>query len=791
VEQLRSRERSLDLAIQANAVHQHIERLELQIKEQDRLRIERHKQFESLQQTLRSVGESYVLSDAAGFNESLKRWQNRLSALEGELEDLRVRKIELSQRGNQLAADNQRAEADLKLMGAQTSNIDPQWLRVRLRICEATGHAPEQLPFAGELIEVRAEDAAWRGALERLLRPFALALLVPDTPAVYGKVVPFIKSTHLGLRLVFYKVPALSGVRLSFENDRRRAWGKLRVKDDHPLQAWLAREVRAQFDHLCCDTSAEFEAAPRALTKDGLIAHSEHRREKDDRRPVGDDFMLGWSNREKLQSMAQAIKLRAKDIEAANIAIRSAKQTMDKKQPVAQALGIVTATATFERIDHATPAALILDLTRQKEKLEQSNKAYQDMKRDLEKVRGDLKTSEENKRGKEAEVTRLATSLEGLAEQRQRKEELLAGDALALVEGHAELLAQQLGGNEITGRNADVQEKGLADKIDGTVSRRSGEVTKSRNRILELMGTFQQKAHDPNLEIKIEALKDFRDLLTRLTKDDLPVHRKRFNELMEKKVVYDAGKLSSELRDYSNFIEDRVKLLNVALASIPYTEGTYVQLRYQATRNDEIVAFRKRLREATERATNWDDAQRTEAFNRINSLLKDFDANPEWRQRVTDVRNWWEFSASERNRINQEEVRPYWDSAGLSPGQKTKLAYTFLVAGLVFQYGLSRDNPKSRTFRFVMVDEIFKGVDKENAIYAMRLFREFGLQLLLVNPWNDEIMMIERQGFVASYHLVTNKDMCDSQLHTIQRAELLQRLEKQFPAKISPHARAG
>ncbi len=36
------------------------------------------------------------------------------------------------------------------------------------------------LPFAGELIQVRPEEQAWEGAAERLLHNFGLSLLVPD-----------------------------------------------------------------------------------------------------------------------------------------------------------------------------------------------------------------------------------------------------------------------------------------------------------------------------------------------------------------------------------------------------------------------------------------------------------------------------------------------------------------------------------------------------------------------------------------------------------------------------------
>jgi uncharacterized protein YPO0396 len=247
---------------------------------------------------------------------------------------------------------------------------------------------------------------------------------------------------------------------------------------------------------------------------------------------------------------------------------------------------------------------------------------------------------------------------------------------------------------------------------------------------------------------------------------------------MEKNVVRDAGKLASEMHDNAEFIEERLKELNAALREVPFNPGTCLRLQHSATANVDIVDFKRRLRTATQKAANWTEAERLKAFESIRALLTDFDAKPEWRNFVTDVRNWWEFRAEEILLADDGVIRTYYDSAGRSPGQKAKLAYTLLVAGLVLQYGLSRSKPDSKTFRFVMVDEIFKGVDKDNSLHAMRLFAEFGLQLILVNPWNDEIKMIERENFVASYHLVTNRDQSDSRLFSISRDDLLARLDK-------------
>ena len=66
------------------------------------------------------------------------------------------------------------------------------------------------------------------------------------------------------------------------------------------------------------------------------------------------------------------------------------------------------------------------------------------------------------------------------------------------------------------------------------------------------------------------------------------------------------------------------------------------------------------------------------------------EADRAWTRRVTDVRNWFVFSASERWREDNTEHEHYADSGGKSGGQKEKLAYTILAASLAYQFRLER-----------------------------------------------------------------------------------------------------
>lgn len=122
---------------------------------------------------------------------------------------------------------------------------------------------------------------------------------------------------------------------------------------------------------------------------------------------------------------------------------------------------------------------------------------------------------------------------------------------------------------------------------------------------------------------------------------------------------------------------------------------------------------------------------------------------------ISDVRNWFVFAASERWQEDSAEHEHYADSGGKSSGQKEMLAYTVLAASLAYQFGLKLDEVKSRSFRFVVIDEAFGRGSDESAQYGLQLFAQLNLQLLIVTPL-QKIHIIE--PFASSVGFVHNQD---------------------------------
>ncbi len=80
---------------------------------------------------------------------------------------------------------------------------------------------------------------------------------------------------------------------------------------------------------------------------------------------------------------------------------------------------------------------------------------------------------------------------------------------------------------------------------------------------------------------------------------------------------------------------------------------------------------------------------------------------------------------------------------------------TLELLRLAYQFGLEWGAVRSRTFRFVVIDEAFGRGSDESAQYGLRLFAQLNLQLLIVTPL-QKIHIIE--PFVSGVGFVYNED---------------------------------
>ncbi|MDP0971583.1 hypothetical protein Q6294_32080, partial [Klebsiella pneumoniae] len=79
----------------------------------------------------------------------------------------------------QLKQSHQALNEEIASLKQRRSNIDSRQIEIRRLLCESLDVDESEMPFAGELIQVRESEQQWEGVAERLLHNFGLSLLVP------------------------------------------------------------------------------------------------------------------------------------------------------------------------------------------------------------------------------------------------------------------------------------------------------------------------------------------------------------------------------------------------------------------------------------------------------------------------------------------------------------------------------------------------------------------------------------------------------------------------------------
>ncbi|MFB8198374.1 ATP-binding protein [Kitasatospora purpeofusca] len=629
----------------------------------------------------------------------------------------------------------------------QRSSIPSHLLDLRHNLAAAVGISADELPFAGELIQVRDDEAAWAGAAERVLRGFALSLLVPE--AHYTQVSAWVNGRHLGLRLVYYKVPAHTPA-VELPQDRDLLLGKLEIRDDSWGRDWLAAQLRSRADYLCAADMDAFTRSTRpAVTQQGLIKGGGGRHEKNDTSRIDDrrSWVLGWSNQEKLDALlAQATQLteqsaaitkRTREIEKANKA----------RAREGQALTLLANIGSYTEIDWQASVAELEQVEAQKKTLV--------AEAGLDQLTADLKKTEDEFRQSSDAADKALEELGGVRRDSEKVQSQLTTTTAFLEQSDLTAVAEHDTALTALLPAADQSEDDLellrgaesqaATKLNRTIEHQTRALQSATSTATLKMAAFRTEFPQDATELDhtIASAKNYRALHGRLVSDDLPRFETQFQNYLRTNVIRDVASFQARLHTQEQEIGESIDVINDSLEEIDYNPGRYVRLNAAPTANVEIRDFRRDLRECTTdtMATDTDGAYTEEKFLQVKRLLDRFKGRPgqsdrdaEWTARVTDVRRWFTFSASEHLRSDGTEYEIHSDSSGKSGGQKEKLAYTVLAASLAHQFHIDTTAKKDKSFRFVVIDEAFGRGDDDAAHFGLGLFHRLGLQLLVVTP---------------------------------------------------------
>lgn len=634
----------------------------------------------------------------------------------------------------------ERLDRELQAARTSRSNLDDRALRLRRTLAEQLGLAPEDLPFAGELLQVRPEHAAWTGAIERVLRPLATTLLVPEEH--YAALARLVDGRHLGRRLVYQRIPHHVPAPARPASVRSVA-GRVELAPAPAFRAWLEHQLADRYDYECVDTVERFREAgehDRMVTRAGQVRHPRGRHEKDDRFRVDDrdQWVLGFDNEARRRRLEHDL--------------HTARRAQEERQQ--QLSGAYTRTRTLAvRQNLLTRVAALewseLDAVRAESLLA----ADQDRRDDLVTGNTSLAVTVQRVAERAAELDRLK-AVERAAEQArttvQARIDLLRSVLDRVVPSST---PEPMPGREVLenlrARFAGGDQELAVDTVDRVRAQVERAVAREQREQSDAVHTaravFERHCDEfrrrwpavvADLTPSVEDRAGYRAVLRRLTDDNLPRHEERFTELWRSQSQRNIGVLASSIRKASREVRQRIAPVNESLARSPFDVDRFLRIEVRDARSREVTDFLNDLRQINEEIIGVAEPQAAEkqfaTMSRVIDRLGSEDSGDRrWRMQVLDTRVHVAFVGLELD-PDGAVVNVHDSSSGLSGGQRQKLVVFCMAAAL--RYQLTEDDEDVPRYGTVILDEAFDKADHRFTRMAMDVFQEFGFHMVLATP---------------------------------------------------------
>ena len=792
IDRLREEERQTQNQLEQNKAGQRLQQLEKE-KEQLLAQVKEAElalnKFIDWCKTLRL--QENTPADEAGYQRIKKEADRTEKRLETEMRNNDEDLFEAQDKHKTASDEKQKIEAELNMLLHSRNNIPGHLINLRRDLCIELKLEEHELPFAGELMQVRNEELDWQPAMEKLLNTLALRLLVPDKH--YKKVTRYVNNTNLRTRLVYNHIKDIA---LKQHADDGTAWHKLEFHPEHLLSGWVSQQVIQHYNFSCVDNEKSLERYEKAITIQGLVKNRD-RHDKDDRQDRNDPsrYVLGWNNEKKKEALQHRRAQLLTELEQADEARQRANQKKNRLHEQVFAAKYIREHDAFRTINVAALQQAIHHIEEQMAKLKKSSDQLKVLTQQLEEIREQLELQQKVK----DELMKRTNRIEFDLETREKEQLGLAALVNVLTEEHKDLLLQfqqkhgsilsekGLSLDNIDGHYSQLTEKAesTAKQHEETATKEGRDLDKAINKIknppLEVLQRFTDWSADTqHFPSEREFAGEYLEWLEKLESENLPRYKKDFERLLHDTAVIKMGVLNEELESWERKIKNSISMLNQSLSGINFNRlpDTYIQLGVRPVTDTVIKEFRNKLLNALPQAADWQQSRFEEKAlhfkQNVQSFIDSLDESEAYRSRVLDVRNWFEFWADEKFRETHEIKKTYRQMGQLSGGEKAQLTYTILCSAIAYQFGITREGRNSKSLRFIAVDESFSNQDEEKATYLMELCKQLHLQLLVVTP-SDKIQIVE--GFIAHVHLVQRVQNRHSILYNMTKKELKEKKE--------------
>ncbi len=650
----------------------------------------------------------------------------------------------------------------------KNSLIDSKYENIRAKIAEYLKITKNELPYICELIKIKDSEKEWQPAIEKLLRNFGLSLLVTDNQC--SKMIEWLNKINLNdIKISFYNSENIV-INAQFTKSQKFVYYKLEFKPkiSENITFWLQHTLSCTYNFVCCNDLPSFYKAEKAIMKNGLIKHNTILNEKDDTKL---SYILGWNNAEKIELLKNELdseirELREKINKQKEIESEIAKQTI-----------IQTVTAEllkindFAEIDYFSLENQIFELKQKLDKLNDNKQLvkfrekYLELKREidiLEKRKNTLTNEMANLeaeiKSSETTINECVTDISSIPKYEQDK---FSDFVLPYIESETKYSLQVSDNKYSTKRNLQKEQYKLQEPFEALQK-------KITDQMLVFNQQFYSEAKRLELKNEIEFIEEYISLCKQLEVDDLPKLRDEFDEKLRKRSDRVITDFKMTLERHENQVYGKIKDINLLLKKREYQEDkSFLQIIPHITKDEEIELFKSEVKSCLspiggEISPEQKIERNKLIFKNIKSLLEKLEKynrpDERWANKVTDVRNWFNFTASERDVRNEDiEIKAHSGTGGKSGGETFKITYTILASAIADEFGLdTKTEAKTNTLRFIAVDEIFNNLGVTWSHYVMKMFEKMDLQLLIVSPDSLEKANIAKEH-ISNVHWTYKK----------------------------------
>jgi uncharacterized protein YPO0396 len=712
-----------------------IEQLKEQINTQKNLFNERR----SNASQYRLLAHNLELDDALT-REALGKNQQQAETIENQLrQTLNLEEEELLEISGGLVEiqkkEKQFREEIEKIKKRPGSNIDGKYQDFRSDLAAELGLSEELLPFVAQLVEVKAEQRHWQGAIERAIGSHRLRILVP--PEQMQAALNWINSrdNRLHVRLLEAKAPQQPA---QFMEDGFTR--KLNYKQ-HPHRE-VIKSLLAAIDRHCVDSPAILRQTPQGMTEQGLMSGKSGFFEKQDQQPLHRGWMMGFDNKHRLMTLTSDLERLSNERHQRQQSYEAAKGKVKNTESKLALLERLI-NLNFDTIDTPGAEAVLNDL-------QQRLALLTDPDSDVGKARKAYEQVEQELNGLDAKLQSLREQRVILETQHNaaiaNKEKAFNRIGDGLDHDHLEIARNNLPALDDSTNldQLDQAERNERQRLETERDKIGAQHVNLEKDLVRMMGNAQKVDTGALSEAgtDISDIPAYLERLKTLTEEALPAKLKRFLSYLNQSSDQGVTQLLTDIENEASQIEERIHELNQTLQRVDFQPGQYLQLVPQRVAHESISTLQKAQRHLRSAALKDDQGEsHYSALQNVVNLLRDASErkNTVGAKALLDPRYRLQFAASVLDRHNQKQISQFKGSQSGSGGEKEIIASYILTASL--SYALCPEGMTQPLFGTIVLDEAFSKSSQAVAGRIILALREFGLHPLFITP-NKEMRLL-------------------------------------------------